>query len=169
MSDVRRTIKDEAAAASALLSNLRSLVGDDEDAVLGLVEGETNLLEAIASAVDRLAELDAHAEALSSLVKSYNDRKSRLENQSEAIRASILMAMSMAELTKLELPQATLSRKRTPPKAIVTSEVDLPARFYVEQNPKLDKKAVLDALKAGEKIPGAELSNGGESLQLRRS
>jgi hypothetical protein len=79
------------------------------------------------------------------------------------------MAMSMAELAKLELPQATLSRKRTPPKAIVTSEVDLPARFYVEQNPKLDKKAVLDALKAGEKIPGAELSNGGESLQLRRS
>jgi hypothetical protein len=77
--------------------------------------------------------------------------------------------MSTAGVKKLERPAATLSLRSVPPKAIITSEVELPSRFFVDQAPKLDKKAVLDALKAGEKVAGAELSNGGETIALRRN
>ena len=76
--------------------------------------------------------------------------------------------MSMAELKKLELPQATISRKPTPAKALILDEAAIPARFWKPSDPKLDKKAVLDALKAGEAVPGTSLSNGGETIAIRR-
>jgi hypothetical protein len=169
VSDLKRTLQNEGEAARALLAKIRSVIGDDEEAAADAVEGETNLIEAVDTALDRLAEIEAHTEALSGLVKSYKERADRLEHQSEQIRAALGLAMTTAGLRKLERPAGTLSLRAVPPKAIITSEVDLPARFYVEQNPKLDKKAVLDALKAGETVPGAELSNGSEAIQVRRT
>ncbi len=169
MSDLKRTLHNEGEAARALLASIRNVVGDDDEAIADAVEGETNLIEAIDASLDRLAEIEALNEAISSLVKSYKERADRLDHQAEQIRAALSLAMTTAGLRKVERPAGTLSLRAVPPKAIITSEVDLPARFYVEQNPKLDKKAVLDALKAGEKIPGAELSNGSETISLRRS
>ncbi|MGE0857439.1 MAG: siphovirus Gp157 family protein [Hyphomicrobiaceae bacterium] len=43
----------------------------------------------------------------------------------------------------------------------------IPSEFWKPQPPRLDKKVVLDALKAGAVVPGAELSNGGETLSMR--
>jgi hypothetical protein len=53
------------------------------------------------------------------------------------------------------------------PKAIILNEADIPSKFWKAQDPKLDRKAVLDALKAKEAVAGAELSNGGETIQIR--
>ena len=168
MSDIKRTLKDEAEAARVLLANVRDVLGDDEDAIHDAVEGETGLLEAIWSAVDRLAEIEAHDEALELMMKSLASRRDRFQNQAEQIRAALLVAMSMAELKKLELPQATISRKPTPAKALIVDEAAIPARFWKPSDPKLDKKSVLDALKAGEAVPGTSLSNGGETIAIRR-
>ena len=41
MSDLQRTLKDEAEAARVLLANLRDIIGDDEEAAATTVEGET--------------------------------------------------------------------------------------------------------------------------------
>lgn len=169
MSDLKRTLQNEGEAARALLASIRDVLGEDETAIQDAVEGETSLIEAVDASLDRLAEIDTLTEAISSLVKSYKDRADRLENQSEQIRAALSLAMETAGLRKLERPAGTLSLRAVPPKAIITSEVDLPARFFVDQASKLDRKAVLDALKAGEKIPGAELSNGSETISIRRS
>jgi Siphovirus Gp157 len=50
---------------------------------------------------------------------------------------------------------------------LILDEAILPAKFWKAQDPKLDKKAVLDALKAKEDVPGASLSNGGETISIR--
>jgi hypothetical protein len=167
MSDVQRTLKNEAEAARSLLANLRDILGDDEQAATDAVEGETNLIEAIATAVEQIAADEAHAEAMAGVVKRYQERKGRLEARAERTRAAIAVAMDTAGLKKVELPQAVLTIKALPPKAIVTDEVEIPSRFFVDQAPKLDKKALLDALKSGETIRGASLSNGASTLQIR--
>lgn len=169
MSDLKRALKDEGAAAQALLASIRTAIGDDEQAALDAIEGETTLLEAVDASLNRLAEIEVLRDSIGDLITSYRERSDRLDNQAEQIRSALCVAMAMAGVKKLERPAGTLSLRAVPPKAIITSEVDLPARFYVEQNPKLDKKAILDALKAGEKIPGAELSNGSETIALRRN
>jgi hypothetical protein len=169
MSDLQRTLRDEAEAARALLASIRTVIGDDAEAAADAIEGETNLLEAVDAGLDRLAEIEVLRDSIDALVATYKERSSRLDNQSEQIRAALCIAMGAAGVKKLERPAGTLSLRAVPPKAIITSEADLPSRFFVDQAPKLDKKSVLEALKAGEKVNGAELSNGSETIALRRN
>lgn len=167
MTDVSREIYVQGEAAKSLLANIRDVIGDDQEIIETAVEGETNLIEAISGAVDRMAELDAHAEAIAMQIKALSERKSRFESQGDRIKAAIHVAMSHAEMRKLELPTATLSIRAVPPKAEITDEALVPSQYWKPQDPKLDKKAVLDALKSKQDVPGASLSNGGETLAVR--
>ena len=169
MNSIARSLEHEAEAVCVLLANLRDVIGDDIDAIHDAIEGETSLLEAIGGAVDRLGELEAHEEALAAQMKALATRKERFSHQGDLIRAAILSAMATADLKKLELPQATLSRKPTPPKVLILDEASIPARFWKLSDPKLDRTSVLSALKANEPVPGAELSNGGETVAIKRS
>lgn len=168
MSDIRRTLKEESEAARSLLLNLRDILADDDEAKADTIEGETNLIEAIGSAVARLNEIEVLSESIKEYAGSLAKRKARLEDQADHIRAAILAAMSIAEIRKLELPIATLSVASTPPKALPIIEAEIPSQFWKRQDPKLDLRALLAALKEGP-VPGAELSNGGESLKIKRN
>lgn len=167
MSDTARKIAIESEAARSLLANIRDVIGDDDEMALTAIEGETGLVEAISAAVDRIAELNANCDALELRIKDLTERRSRFENQSARIKTSIAVGMGQAELRKIELPQATLSLRAVPPKAEITDEALIPSKFWKPQDPKLDRKAILDALKSKEDVPGAALSNGGETLSIR--
>lgn len=167
MNEIVRGLSREADAAKALLANIRDVIGDDEEMAADAVEGETNLVEVIAGAVSRVQELEGFAAAICEQMKTLSERKARFERQGEHLRQAVLVAMGHADLKKLELAGATLSRKAVPPKCEIVSEADIPARFWRPSDPKLDRKALLDALKAKEAVPGAVLSNGGETLSVR--
>lgn len=166
MSSVRE-LQIQGEAAKVLLANIRDVVGDDDEMIATAVEGETSLLEAISGGVDRIEELKAHREAIETRIKDLQVRRDRFEDQEARIKAAIHVAMGQAEQRKIELPQATISLRAVPPKAEITDEAAIPSKFWKPQDPKLDKKAVLDALKAKEDVPGASLSNGGETISIR--
>lgn len=163
-----RSLRDEAEAARILLANIRDIIGDDDAAAHDAIEGETSLIEAIASAVDRIAELEAHENALGDMLRDLATRKERFEMKAAQIRAALCLAMVIADLKKLELPQATISRKATPPKVVIIDETAIPSRFWKPSDPKLDKRAILETLKEKVEVPGAELSNGGETIAIKR-
>lgn len=154
-------------AARVLLSNMRDVIGDDEELALSTIEGETGLLEAIDEAVNRLSEIKSLVSGTQSRIDELKTRADRYEAQAERIRTAIMNAMQMAGVKKLERSEATLSIRSVPPKAIVKAEADIPADYWKAQAPKLDLKALTAALKDGASIPGAELSNGGETLSIR--
>ena len=164
---ITRQLQIEGEAARVLLANIRDVVGEDEELIDTAVEGETNLKEVIAEAVNRLAELEAHQQALETQIKNLGERRDRFDKQHERIKAAIHVAMAQAEMPKLELPQATLSLRALPPKAEITDEAAVPSRFWKTSDPTLNRKAVLDALKAKEDVPGAVLSNGGQTISIR--
>ena len=167
MTDHIRTIQIEGEAARVLLANIKDIIGDDEEMTLTAVEGETSFLEAVDAALARIAEVTAHAEAIAAQAEALRARKERFLHQGERIRTALYVALGQASLRKLERPQATLSMRAVPPKAEILDEAAIPGKFWKEQEPKLDKKAVLDALKAKEDVPGASLSNGGETIAIR--
>lgn len=156
----------ETQAARALIEQMRDLVGDDEEMIATAIEGETDLHEAIASAFARLGELKALGSGIDNMVCALKARADRFERQQDLIREAIRLAMETAELKRIELPMGTISMKAVPPKAIVLDEPSIPSRFWKAQDPKLDRKAVLDALKANEVVPGAQLSNGSQTIQV---
>jgi len=167
MSDLKRTLEVEADVARSLLANINAVLADDEEATLHAIEGETNLIEAITSAVERVQELEAMADATKSRLDDLKSRRDRFDRQAENIRTALVAALGAVEMRKLELPLATLTIKAVPPKANVISEADVPSTYWKPQPPKLDLKAITEALKAKEVVPGASLSNGGSTLQVR--
>ena len=163
------TLHREIEAARILLANYRDIIGDDEQAQADTVEGETGLIEAIQRGVGRLSEVEAMIAGLNSRMEKLKARCDRLSKQAEHLRTSLQTAMEVGGRKTVETELATLSRSPTPPKVVVTKEEDIPANYWVRGEPKLDKKTLLADLKslsAGKKIPGAELSNGGETLRI---
>lgn len=148
---------------------LRQQLGEDCDPklLLDTIEGETNLAEACVFVLEQTHEDEILIEGLDAKIKELQVRKGRMEKSVADRRTIILMAMDRAGLHTIRSPLGTLSVRPTAPKATITDEAVIPAKFFKPQDPKLDKVAVLDALKAGETVPGASLSNGGIQLSIR--
>lgn len=140
---------------------------DDPALILDMIEGETDLAEACCVVLEETMEDEVLVEGLTAKIKELGERKSRVERSIESRRGIILMAMEKAGVGTIKSPLATLSVGTTPAKALVTDEAQIPARFWKAGDPRLDRTALGDALKAGESVPGAALSNGGINLRIR--
>jgi len=155
---LEQKLSSEAEAARSLLLNIRDVIGEDDEDIADAIEGETNFFEAVAAAYARLAEIEMMTAALA-------DRRKAL-GEGERIRTALCVAMGTAGVRKIELPEATLSLRAIAASAVVACEADIPSQFWRPQPPKLDKAALLKALKDGS-VPGASLSNGGETISVR--
>lgn len=140
---------------------------DDPQLILDMIEGSTELHEAILVVHDEIQEDAILAGGLKAAIETLQSRQARIEKSIETRRQIILSAMVKAEIDTIKSPVVTLSTKNTPPKTIITEEAQIPAKFWKAQDPTLDKRALAEALKAGEIVPGAELSNGGITLGVR--
>ena len=137
MSDAAHTLKRETIAAKRLLQNLRE-TGDADDQ------------EIVESAVEGETNL---YEAIASVMT-----------------AAIEAAMVEAEQRNIRLDSRTVYLSKVAPKVVVENEAEIPSRFWTTPEPpapKLDKKALKDALAAKEAVPGARLDNGSISLRMR--
>jgi hypothetical protein len=166
MSDIAHTLSREAEAARTLLLNIKDVIGDDETASADAIEGQTNLKEACEAAAQRLVDIESLSTAIEEQAERLAARRSRLQRQSESIRAALAAALGMAEQTKIETAVATISLRSVPPKVIVTDEASIPPEYWKRGDPKLDRKSLLAALKEGE-VPGATLSNGGQTIAIK--
>ncbi len=153
-------------AARMLLAAYEDILGNDEQAKADAVEGETSLVEAMTTAIARVVEIDALEESLDGIIKRTQARRKRLQDQRDLLRTSIAVGMEVGGMKKLETALGTVSLKPAPPKVEITDETLIPARFWERQDPKLNRKALGDALKAKEDVPGATLGNGGATIAI---
>lgn len=162
-------LQRETEAARILRDQIAALADGDEEVVRDTLEGVTDLHELIAAVVDEIAHDTASVAGIKGHIKNMEARRARMEARIESRRAAILNAMAIGEIKKLELPIATLSRRNTAPQLQTSDEAQIPSQFWKRADPSLDRKALLDALKGGQIVPGAELSNGGETLSVKWS
>lgn len=164
MADV---MQNELRAVEILKASLADALALDPDLLLDTVEGETGLLETLDAIL--LAELaDAeHIEALDRAIGTLKGRQQRFEVRQATRRALIEQAMMLLERKKLERPGATITMAERAPTVRVEDESAIPSRFFTTK-PVLDKKALTEAVKGGEDVPGAVLTNGTVSLTVRR-
>jgi len=164
MSHVRH-IESEAAAARALLAALQETIEDASDVAATIVEGETDLMEALNAGVTRLQNIETLAAAIRQRIKQMKARDDRLEAQAETIRTTIKRAMEQTGMGRCELPAATLS-VRDKPRAVEVLDMDaLPIDWKrVKYEP--DRIAIGKALREGRTVPGAQLSAPATSLHV---
>ena len=180
---------NEAKAVKALRESIGAL-GEDEDLMVDVIEGETSLMEAIEKLLGQIRDCDVTIEGCKAVKASLSDRQVRAEKTKATTRALIEQAMSIAELDKLPTPTATISLAKGQRKVVINDESEIPSRFWVTPDPVLDAKALAAALKERDKaiaaladlegdekaaaiaalpaeIPGAELTNGAPTLTIR--
>jgi hypothetical protein len=97
------------------------------------------------------ADIEAHKNE----EKRIAERRKQLEKQTETLEAYLYGEMKVSGLKELKSPLFKLTIQKNPPKAEVLDESLIPSNFMIPQDPKLDKKLLLKALKDGEEIPGA--------------
>jgi hypothetical protein len=139
----------------------------DEVTLLDTLEGLTDLNEAIAEIV-RSALLDAsYISGLRQRIDEMRQRLDRLEARHDRKRTAVLEAMEAAGIAKIAEPDFTVTLKAVPPSVCITDETAIPEWFWIPQPARLDKRSLLDTLKAGTGVTGAELANRHNSLAIR--
>lgn len=169
MSAPTYSLERQAAGVKALADAMRPAIGDDDDALADLIEGETDALEAASRLLRWMGERQANIAALKAYEADLAGRRKRLEDGVATGRAALSRFMETVGLTKLERPEATLSLREAGPSVSYAIDFD-PERLPEELRRwkcEPDKHAVKAALEAGETVPGATLNNGGSVLTVR--
>ena len=112
--------------------------------------------------------LESFVETCKAEEKRIAERRKAAENRVKSLKDYLLRSMLAAERTTIEIGTKKISVQDNPPSVSVLEEAIIPARFFVtipEQH-QLDKKAVAEAIKKGEEVPGAVLTRG-KSLRVR--
>ena len=136
-------------------------------------EGLEDTLESLEDAIEDKAigyakvmrNLEGQANAIKEEEKRLSERRKALENNVKRMKESLQDAMLLNGKRKIKTDLFSFNIQNNPPGVRIVNEELIPKRFYVEQEPKLDKKSLLKEMKESE-IPGVEI-NQGESLRIR--
>src|SRR3990167_9711245 len=141
-------------------------LADDEILRADMLEGGTDLHKALSTFVRLIGEAQGNIDGLAAYVTTLQSRATRFERRIEAIRGLIFKLLTIADLKKVPLPEATLSVRRVPGSVVITDETKIPDEFMrIKREP--NKSAIKEALQNSSFVPGAEMSNGGETLSIR--
>lgn len=139
---------------------------EDPQALADTLEGISDLKDVAARFICDALDDDALAEALNARIDAMTERRRRLSERAAKRKAIALSLMSGVDMPRLDHPEFTASVRMSPPKVMVTDENAIPDAFVrITRAP--NKTALRDALERGEDIPGASLSNGSQTLQVR--
>lgn len=170
--NIEHKLHRELNAVKSFLESARDLIGDDDQLLTDMLEGETNLIEILQKSADQIDEEEILIDGIKTRIQSLQERKHLCEARISRIRTLIEQAILIAgDERSYKLPNMTLSLKSAPQQIIIKDETVIPSKFWIAQKPpapKLDKKAIKTAIDEGENVTGCELDNGGYSLQIRR-
>jgi hypothetical protein len=149
----------------SLLASFPELA-EDEQALADTLEGETSLIDAAASLIRSAIDDEAFEEACTNLAAEKEERAARFGRRAAKLREAALALLQAADLPKLEQPDFTASVGKSRGRVVISDETALPdAMFRTTRAP--DKTAIGDALKDGQTVPGALLSNPEPTLTVR--
>lgn len=150
--------------------------------VLELMEGEENAqtlidtLECIDAEIDSKADsiakvsryVNSDITALDDEIKRLQSRKKALENNDKNLKEYLKTQMEKINKDKIKGTLFTISIQKNPPSMVITDKEKIPAKFIdvIPSTTAVNTTALKAALKNGEEIEGAELTQG-TSLRIR--
>lgn len=161
-------IKLAKAQIGGVMDALQHFLGDEE-LKLDMLEGETRLNEIVSALLAANEDDEGVIASLDAQIDVRAERRQRFEARIEGRKKAIASLMDCAALTKLPLPEATISLRTLQPRPKVVEADELPDTFVkVSEVRKPDLEAIKEAVERGETIPGVVMTNGGSSLTVRR-
>ena len=108
-----------------------------------------------------MQELDARAESAKARADEWYAAQKACERAVENMKTRLLIGMKALDLPEMSGAEVTFRRQANPPKAFIENETMLPGNYIVtETTTRVDRKQVLEDLKAGKIVPGAHIERG---------
>jgi len=159
-------IEDEITSFLAAMTNENPDVKIDEDFRADLLEGTTDYLDIVDSLILNLHITNAYKDGIKDARARLDQREERLERKIELIRRLLKKMLEMADLRSVKAPSGTVSIGAKPPSVEIVDDGLIPDE-YMRISISPSKTLIGNKLKAGEDVPGARLTNGGETLIVR--
>lgn len=141
----------------------------DEQLKLSALEGETQLNEIVSLLLAMNEDDEGMIGQIKEQIGVRRERIGRFERRIETRKNAIVSLLDTAHLTKLPLPEATVTLRTLQPRIRVTDPDLLPDAFTIPVTTrKPDTEAIEAAVEKGAVIPGVVMTNGGASLTVRR-
>lgn len=113
-----------------------------------------------------IKNIDAESAIIADEIKRLQARKKAHENKVERLKDYVYRAMGMLNTKKVEDTIMPVSIRKSPASANIIDEVAIDKKYLIEQQPKIDKKAILQDLKKGVSVVGAELIDDKEYVKI---
>ena len=113
-----------------------------------------------------IKELSADTDKISAEIKRLTDRKNTIQNNIAYMKQSLTSAMTVTGNTKFRTDLFSFNIQKNPPALVVDDEKAIPQEYLIPQEPKVDKKAIIDFLKGGNDVPYAHIEQS-EGVRIR--
>lgn len=132
----------------------------------GLNEIKEEFNEKALNLVKYIKNIESDIDGFKAEEKRLADRRKTLENQKESIKEYLYIEMQKIGQKKADLGLFKLNIQSNPASVKVLDEKLIDKKYLIEQEPKIDKKAILNDLKNNLEVKGCEIHQG-ESLRIR--
>lgn len=139
----------------------------DEETLADTLEGLTSLHEKLSAVIRSQQDDRVMMDALKLRLTEMHDRIKRYEARFENKKELIATVMERADIRSIKEPDFTASLRATPRQLTLTDEEALPACYWRQRSPTLDRQRLLSDLNANLEVPGAMLGNGGVTVAVR--
>jgi hypothetical protein len=163
MQNLNLIAQEHAALLAELLGRWPELASDEET-LADTLEGVSRLPEAIAAVIRSALDDEADCTSIAERIKQLQFRRKRLEERADRKRAMALHFCQEGRLQRIPASDFTASISMTKGRVIITGRVD---DKWMRIKKEEDKTKIGEALRAGETINGAELSNPTPTLVVR--
>lgn len=149
---------------------LLEMMGEDDvdpDAIRDTFEALDGTFEDKADNYAKVMKnLDGEVEALDVEIKRLKDRKDSIERTKDRIKSSLMVAMVATGKTKFKTPLFSFGIQKNPPSVEISDGAKIPEKYLIPQEPKIDKKSIMEELKMGNSLSWAKLTQT-ERLSIR--
>jgi DNA repair exonuclease SbcCD ATPase subunit len=150
---------------TTLLDSIPEL-SEDESLKQDMLEGSTDLIEFSDELIQEIYIIQGYINSLKDNKDRISKRIESFEKKRNFYRTLIHRLMETAKTRKLVTPNGTISISLKPFAVEIVEEELIPDEFMrIKKEP--NKTLIGEKLKSGQQIPGARLSNGGETLTIR--
>lgn len=140
-----------------------------DEAIRDTIEGIEGEIEVKAEGLLKfVANLDGDLSSIDSEIRRLQARKKVLSNRKEGLREYLRMNMEVTGISRIECSLFLISLAAGRDVVLINQEDELPEKFIVKTTTtRPDKKRILEALMAGEEVPGASLGKSKTSLRIK--
>lgn len=154
-----------------MYKNIWDLVGNDEADMdmleMALQQIEDSLEQKAEGMAKIIKSIDGDIASLKEEEQRLAKRKKSLENKQANIKRYIQDQFTLADIDKVKTPLFTIALQNNPPSVKVIDENIIPSIFRIETlNVSIAKKEIMDAIKSGQQVPGAEVQQS-KSIRIR--